>query len=349
MANGALPLLSALVLAYNHEHYIASSIKGLVSIDYPNMEICLLDDGSTDGTLAIVQTLAETALCPMRVETQAHSHGRTSENSQKLLQMARGKYLLFMSGDDTLAPDFAVSSTIARMEADENITMAFSRAAHLRMGNCSEISTIYTPEFRDLLRSGDPAQIYTGHLCKRVSRLFLQGTVVRKSFIDEFGGFDTTLLADDYAFMVRAFQAMQGRPKKIIFNEDNIWIYRDHAQNVHKNTVRQHDSVAEVVRKYIPPEHWPTFRMDYGIPKNFDDYRAICSHMIRYFGPVAEQKMIPRFAEGYVRFLLRKRDYGSLKRLLLWSKTRWQTRLYALRKPYILLYGLAADTFRPTA
>jgi glycosyltransferase involved in cell wall biosynthesis len=339
MTDSSPPLLSAIVLTYNHEKYIAACVKGLLGVDYANVEICVLDDGSTDSTFAIVHNFVGKTQHPILLKTQAQSGGRISENTQKLVEMARGKYLLFMSGDDILAPDFAITNTIDQMERDEKITMAFARVVHFTMGNCSRLSTVYTPSFRALLQSGNPEKIYSDYLCKRVSRLFLQGTIVRRSFIDEIGGFDTTVLADDYAFMVRAFKAMQGQGNKIVFNEDSLCLYREHDANIHRNLNRQRDLVAQVVAKYIPSQYWPAFIMDYGVPRSYDDFLGIDEHLHRYFGPAAEKQMIQTVAKDYLRWLLKEKDLGTLKKVLLWDKTRWDTRLYALRMSYLFIFS----------
>lgn len=334
MAYRDCPLLSALVLTYNHERYIESCLKGILSIDYPNLEICLLDDGSSDKTFEIARAFADSTERPIFARTQPPSGGRTAENSQQLLRMARGKYLLFMSGDDTVMPNFSAARIISEMEAHDNITMAFPRIVHVNLSDCTQHDTIYTSELQKLLQSGNPDDIYTGHLCKTVSRLFLQGVIARRSFIDHFGGFDTDLLADDYAFMVRAFAAMRGQEKKIIFDSANLCIYRVHNTSIHRNVSRQRDLAAEVVRKYIPAQYWAEFRMDYGLPRDLDDFQEVCAHMTRYFGAVGEQHMVPRYAARYARFLLSRSDFATLTKMLALPQTRWQTRLYAMRNLY---------------
>src|SRR5262249_46125889 len=92
------PLVSVLVLTYNHSAYIAACLKSLLAIDYPNLEIIILDDGSSDQTVSIAQDTARRC-STLTVHTQAHT-AHTAENSQKLVTMARGEYCLFMAGDD---------------------------------------------------------------------------------------------------------------------------------------------------------------------------------------------------------------------------------------------------------
>jgi cellulose synthase/poly-beta-1,6-N-acetylglucosamine synthase-like glycosyltransferase len=45
------PKISIIVPAYNEEKTIADCIKSLLKLDYPDFEVILVDDGSTDGTL----------------------------------------------------------------------------------------------------------------------------------------------------------------------------------------------------------------------------------------------------------------------------------------------------------
>ena len=85
--------------------------------------------------------------------------------------------------------------------------------------------------------------------------------------------FDTDLLADDYAFMVRAFAAMQGRKNKIIFASDNLCIYRIHNTSLHRNVSRQRDLVAEVVENTSRLNIGPNSKWTMGFPKILRTFR----------------------------------------------------------------------------
>jgi glycosyltransferase involved in cell wall biosynthesis len=331
------PLVSALVLTYNHERFITSSLKSLAAVDYGNMEIELLDDGSTDRTFALAQEFASSVGSRLHATTQPHSNGRTAENSQKLVQSVRGKYALFMSGDDALAPHFPLASMIAAFEADETLVLGLSRALHYVQSDSSKVISIYSEEFRDLLLSGDPQRVFDEHLCKQVSRLFLQGAVVRADFLKEFGGFDPDLMADDYGFMVRAFDAMRRTGKRFEFFEDSLWLYRIHPSNLHADARRQHQVAMEVVAKYVPASHWADFQWDAGTPDDFAVFRDWCELTILVFGESANRLIIPNAARRFAYKALQRKDLKSLLQLVDWEPTRVTAVTFVLPRVYRLL------------
>lgn len=53
------PLISVVLLTYNHEKYIKDCIMGIIEQDYNNIELIILDDASKDGTIKIIRSLKE--------------------------------------------------------------------------------------------------------------------------------------------------------------------------------------------------------------------------------------------------------------------------------------------------
>jgi cellulose synthase/poly-beta-1,6-N-acetylglucosamine synthase-like glycosyltransferase/peptidoglycan/xylan/chitin deacetylase (PgdA/CDA1 family) len=67
-----LPLVSVIVPAYNEAAGIEATVRSLVGSDYPDVEVVVCDDGSTDGTAAIVESLA----LPQVVLVRQHNSGK---------------------------------------------------------------------------------------------------------------------------------------------------------------------------------------------------------------------------------------------------------------------------------
>lgn len=258
-------------------------------------------------------------------------------NSQKLVDAARGKYLLFMSGDDALAPDYPLAEMVKTLEADNRIVLALPRAIHFVQGDASQSISIYSSEFRELLHSGDPERVFREHLCRQVSRLFLQGAVIRTDFLEESGGFDVGLTADDFGFMMRAFAAMRRTGSRFKFFEDSLWLYRVHTQNMHSDAARQQRLVMEVVAKYVPPECWANFRWDDATPQDFGSLQTWCSSIVHHFGGSASKQIILGAARRFAYHALERRDVGSLYKLLWWKPTRWHATAYIVPRIYRLL------------
>jgi hypothetical protein len=307
------PLLSILVLTYNHGRFIKACLNSLLALDYPNKEICLLDDGSSDDTFRIATETLRDANCKVTLQSQPNSGGETASNSQKLLGLAQGRHVLFMSGDDALTVWFDAERTIETMERDPSLAMTLARAIYVHSSDPSYLRTIYTRDFTELLKTGDPEAIFRDHLCKRVSLLFLQGAIVRKSFLEEFGGFDTTALSDDYAFMFRAINAMRRTGRRFVFESQNVWLYRLHDEALHNRQFRQREAIFQIVAKYVPPECWDDFSFDHPIPIDAADFPSYCDQLTRHFGARVGSALIEKTAIQYAksRFSRDNRDPAS--------------------------------------
>lgn len=97
------PLVSVMVPAYNESVCIASSIRSIAALDYPNKEIVVIDDGSTDDTYwQAVEEAKRTRGVEVRILTQANG-GKASALNRGIRE-ARGSFVMCVDGDSNLAP-----------------------------------------------------------------------------------------------------------------------------------------------------------------------------------------------------------------------------------------------------
>jgi glycosyltransferase involved in cell wall biosynthesis len=93
------PLLSVVIACYNHEGFIRAAVESALSQEFPCKEIIVVDDGSRDGTPEVLSTFGAAitfARFPVnRGAGAARNHGAS---------LAKGKYLVFLDGDDALLP-----------------------------------------------------------------------------------------------------------------------------------------------------------------------------------------------------------------------------------------------------
>lgn len=92
-------LLSVIVPVYNAEKYIQTTINCLLHQTYPNLEIVVVDDGSTDGTADICDENGARS-SSVRVIHQKNSGVYAARNNG--LEAAKGKYIAFIDADDGL-------------------------------------------------------------------------------------------------------------------------------------------------------------------------------------------------------------------------------------------------------
>ncbi len=91
------PLISIIVPAYNIAEYIGDCLKSLIAQTYPNLEIIVIDDGSTDETNAIIAAHQEQ---DQRIKLIRQANQGVSAARNHGLDSANGEYIGFCDGDD---------------------------------------------------------------------------------------------------------------------------------------------------------------------------------------------------------------------------------------------------------
>ncbi len=97
------PLLSVLMPTYNNVPYLARAIQSILDQTFKDFELLVLDDGSTDGTWAIIQEMArkDKRIVPFR-----HDENQgVAKSTNALLALAQGDYIALMDGDDVSFPE----------------------------------------------------------------------------------------------------------------------------------------------------------------------------------------------------------------------------------------------------
>jgi glycosyltransferase involved in cell wall biosynthesis len=115
-ARGDTPLVSVWVISYNQEAYIEEALQSALDQNYPNLEVVVSDDASTDATPALIAAMAQRHPGKLVPILNAVNGGITA-NSNIALRQCRGKYIAFMGGDDVLLPG-KIAAQVAWMEAD---------------------------------------------------------------------------------------------------------------------------------------------------------------------------------------------------------------------------------------
>lgn len=97
------PLVSVIVPIYNVEKYLDRAVESIVSQTYGNLEIILVDDGSTDSSAVICDRWQEQ---DSRIRVIHKENGGLSDARNAGLDIATGEYIVFVDSDDFLADLF---------------------------------------------------------------------------------------------------------------------------------------------------------------------------------------------------------------------------------------------------
>ena len=94
--------VSVIVAAYNIEKYIARCLDSILNQTYKNLEIIVVNDGSSDNTGEIIDKYSER---DTRIKVIHKENGGVSSARNKGIDMSTGDYIGFVDGDDTIEPD----------------------------------------------------------------------------------------------------------------------------------------------------------------------------------------------------------------------------------------------------
>lgn len=105
-----MPKVSVVIPVYNVEAYLRQCLDSVVNQTLRELEIICVDDGSTDGSSAI---LAEYAARDARVKVLAHAHTNAGEARNAGMAAATGEYLGFVDADDFVGAEMLARMTTA--------------------------------------------------------------------------------------------------------------------------------------------------------------------------------------------------------------------------------------------
>ncbi len=187
-AESSLPMISLVVPAYNEGVVIEAAIRSLLELDYPNYEILVIDDGSTDDTYdKAVRVASESKFVPVRVITKRN--GGKAEALNTGMSMAHGEFILNMDGDSKMSRN--VLRACIRHFDDPKIGAV---AGNVKVINRENIwSNIQALEYVEGLAMARKAQSFM----RSVNIIPGPLGMFRKSVLQEVGGYDHDTFAED--------------------------------------------------------------------------------------------------------------------------------------------------------
>lgn len=94
-------LISIIIPVYNVENYVAKCIESVIQQTYQNLEIIIIDDGSTDNGYQICEQYAKE---DKRITLIHQENGGLSYTRNKGIKLAKGRYIGFVDSDDVISP-----------------------------------------------------------------------------------------------------------------------------------------------------------------------------------------------------------------------------------------------------
>ena len=112
------PLVSVIIPAYNAEKYVAEAINSILSQTYKNIEVVIIDDASTDGTLKIIQKYQ---LKDERIRLYSNEKNMgIGANRARGIKLAKGEYICWQDADDISLPN-RIASQVSYLQGHPDV------------------------------------------------------------------------------------------------------------------------------------------------------------------------------------------------------------------------------------
>lgn len=272
-------LCSVICVSYNHARFAAFGLRSIYDQSYRNIEIIVLDDGSTDNSVEVIEETLKESPFPTRFIKQKNT-GNVPKNFNIALAAARGEYVTMMSLDDLLMKS-CISNAVSILSSDQKITFA-ANSGHVEIDQDGLLLTdeIHLPKLDNFPKSIEDLINLEYDL---FGSFYIQGQVFRLDAINAIGGFDEDQTGDDIILRTKLFLYMDKHSDlKYSLGNEVVLAYRKHSQNLHRNALRQIQTITQWKEAYFPDRAYPDlfYRMIHGFVKRsiregrFDDITA---------------------------------------------------------------------------
>ena len=181
-------LISVVVPTFNSERHLRNCLESLREQTYQNYEVVVVDGGSTDGTVRIIEEQA--ALFP-RIIWRSEKDRGVYDAMNKGVALARGDWLLFLGSDDALyAPD-----VLAKMapHLSQEYNLVYGNVFSASASSWAPAGVVYDGEFND-------EKILERNICH-------QAIFYSRALFDQHRGYDQSYkVLGDWEFNLRIFR-----------------------------------------------------------------------------------------------------------------------------------------------
>ena len=117
------PLVSVIIPAYNAEQFIAKTLESVLSQTYQNIEILVIDDGSTDTTAEVVKSFAQK---DSRIILLRQSNAGVAAARNLAIQKSQGEYIAAIDADDIWYPQNLEKQVKCLIKSEPSVGIAYS-------------------------------------------------------------------------------------------------------------------------------------------------------------------------------------------------------------------------------
>jgi len=188
------PLVTVICLCFNHQDYVIQALQSVINQTYSNIQLIVADDASEDDSQKIISKFIINHPEIIFIKNEQNLGNCSTFN--KAFAFAKGKYIIDLSADDLLLNNRVSKQVTDLEELPEKYGVIFS-------------DVFYINEKTEIIgRQNKPQKIIpSGDIYEKVLESFFISSpsmMIRKSVLDDLGGYDENLAYEDFDFWVRS-------------------------------------------------------------------------------------------------------------------------------------------------
>lgn len=236
------PLVTVLIPSYNHAEYVYESVRSVLDQTWDNIQLIVVDDGSTDDSVAILTDLSST----YGFEFLSQKNKGLTATLNDALERADGKYFCMLSSDDIALPG-KLEKQVAFMEGRPDVGLCGGSAIDIDNKN-KPLKKQKKLEYAEL----DFDDVFMA----RKRGPTAPSMMARTSALHDVGGYDPEIRLEDMDMWLK----LTYKGWKIVCLEEIFAYYRVHESNTYKNLEFMLDSQLQSWGKYNEHPGWPEIR-----------------------------------------------------------------------------------------
>ena len=218
------PLASVIIPSYNHGKFIANALESALEQSLSELEVIVIDDGSTDNSLNVLSSYHDPRL-------SVYKNPKNIGPSASLnlgLSKAKAPFIAILNSDDLYEPNRLIRCITLLEEQSADLI-----GTDLHLIN-DEGSVIEDPEhwwyrwLRATQREFEDSLDITSTLFKGNFFVSTSNFVLRRSLLEEIGSFENQRYTQDYAFL---FKALRNGVNRVLWLPEKLMRYRLHKEN----------------------------------------------------------------------------------------------------------------------
>lgn len=217
-----MPQVSVVIPVYNSSKFLRETLGHVFAQTFKDYEIVVVDDGSTDCSVSVLEEIAERYARLVRIISQSNQGAAAARNTGA--RAAQGQYLAFLDADDIWYPQ-KLCREVEVLEKDQEAIMVWSNWDVV--DGAGRIVHSGFPAHQLTSCDGTPL---TKLLGKETRCVHLSAMLVRRTVFEQIGGFDPDVFPiEDYDLSFRLFNFGH-----CVFLKENLVAYRNHQEGVSK-------------------------------------------------------------------------------------------------------------------